>query len=49
MAPVIVTKFALKLTKPYVSDFTSDYGQIKGAMAPSEAGGIWNRWYPTEH
>jgi len=49
MAPVTVTKFALRLTKPYVSDFTSNYGEIKGVMAPSEAGGIWNRWYPTEH
>jgi len=48
MAPVAVTKFALRLTKPYVSDFTSNYGEIKGIMAPSEAGGIWNRWYPTE-
>ena len=50
IAPVIVTKFGLKYCKPYVSDFTSNYGLIEGGqMAPHEAGGIWNRWYPTEY
>ena len=50
IAPVIVTKFGLKYCKPYVSDFTSNYGLIEGyRMAPHEAGGIWNRWYPTEY
>ena len=48
-APVIATKFGLKYCKPYVSDFTSNYGLIESWMAPHEAGGIWNRWYPTEY
>lgn len=47
-APVMATKFGLKYCKPYVSNFTSKYGLIEGRMAPHEAGGIWNRWYPTE-
>jgi hypothetical protein len=48
-APVIATKFGLRHCKPYASDFTSKYGVIEGRMAPHEAGGIWNRWYPTEY
>ena len=48
-SPVFATEWGLKHCKPYVSDFTSTYGHVNSSMAPHEAGGIWNRWYPTEH
>jgi len=46
--PILGTRFGLKCCKTYVSDFISSYGGSKGWMAPSEAGRIWNRWYPVE-
>jgi hypothetical protein len=45
-APVLaarLTKFFLREHKEY---FKSSFGEIKGLMAPSEAGRVWNRWYP---
>ncbi len=47
-SPVFAAKWGLRHCKPYVSDFTSNYGLIEDPMAPHEAGAIWNRWYPTE-
>src|SRR6056297_1412323 len=29
--------------------FKSDFGRPRGLFAPSEAGEIWNRWFPAEY
>jgi hypothetical protein len=47
-APVTATNLARIFSKPYESNFESNYGRVSGKLAPSEAGGIWNRWYPYE-
>ena len=44
--PVMATKWGMRFYRPYQSDFESNYGRVAGKLAPSEAGGIWNRWFP---
>jgi len=46
--PVMATRWGRRLSKPYESSFESNYGRVAGPLAPSEAGGIWNRWFPYE-
>ena len=49
MCPLYATRVTKLLLKPYNSKFRSKYGFESGAMAPSEAGNIWNRWFPHEN
>lgn len=46
--PITALKFGLKYCKPYQSTFASTHGYEEGCLAPSEAGDIWNRWFPHE-
>jgi sulfotransferase family protein len=46
--PVFAAKAGLKIFPKYESSFRSQYGYEKGLMSPSEAGNIWNRWFPNE-
>ncbi len=46
--PIRATRWALRWCKPYVSSFSSTHGYEQGCLAPSEAGNIWNRWFPYE-
>lgn len=48
MCPITATKCGKKFCKEYRSSFSSKYGFEKGCMSPSEAGNIWNRWFPHE-
>ncbi len=48
MCPISATRFGLLFCKEYQSSFKSKFGYEKGCMAPSEAGNIWNRWFPHE-
>lgn len=48
MMPVTAAKLGKLCCEPYVSSFSSIHGYEKGAMSPSEAGNIWNRWFPFE-
>ncbi len=49
MCPITATKIGKQLCRKYRSSFSSSYGFEKGCMAPSEAGNIWNRWFPHEN
>ena len=46
--PIFATKLTQKRSAGYSSQFESGYGYEKGMMSPSEAGNIWNRWFPHE-
>jgi len=46
--PVFAAKAGFKIFPKYVSSFKSKYGYEDGLMSPSEAGNIWNRWFPNE-
>lgn len=46
--PIFAAKLAKKSSRDYSSQFESGYGYEKGMMSPSEAGNIWNRWFPHE-
>lgn len=46
--PVFAAKAGLKIFPKYESSFESQHGYEKGLMSPSEAGDIWNRWFPNE-
>lgn len=46
--PLTATRLGLLLCPPYRSRFHSTFGFEKGCLAPSEAGNIWNRWFPHE-
>ncbi len=48
MCPITATKLGFKYCRSYKTDFSSRFGFEKGCMAPSEAGNIWNRWFPHE-
>ncbi|MDZ7724808.1 MAG: sulfotransferase [candidate division KSB1 bacterium] len=48
MMPVTAARMGRLLCPSYSSSFSSVHGYEKGAMAPSEAGNIWNRWFPYE-
>jgi hypothetical protein len=46
--PITALKLGAKFCKPYQSTFTSTHGHEEGCLAPSEAGNIWNCWFPHE-
>lgn len=46
--PISATRWALRWCQPYESSFSSTHGYEQGCLAPSEAGNIWNRWFPYE-
>lgn len=46
--PITALNWGMKWCKDYQSSFSSSHGYEKGCMAPSEAGNIWNRWFPYE-
>ena len=46
--PITATRWALRWCQPYQSLFASRHGYEQGCLAPSEAGNIWNRWFPYE-
>jgi len=48
-APVSAQKIGKAFCHTYRPSFESKYGFEKGCMAPSEAGNIWNRWFPHEN
>jgi len=48
MCPITAVRFGRRWCKNYQSSFTSTFGHEHGCMAPSEAGNIWNRWFPYE-
>jgi hypothetical protein len=48
MCPVTMASWGLRFCRGYSSVFESRYGYERGCMAPSEAGSIWNRWFPSE-
>lgn len=48
MCPITATRAGIKLCREYKTTFSSEYGFEKGCMAASEAGNIWNRWFPQE-
>jgi hypothetical protein len=48
MCPVFVTRLAREILPAYQSRFASRYGFEDGWLSPSEAGNIWNRWFPHE-
>jgi len=48
MCPIFATQLGMKRCPVYQTNFTSNYGFEKRCMAPSEAGNIWNRWFPEE-
>ena len=48
LCPAAATRFAKRWCRPYSSSYRSHLGFEKGCMAPSEAGSIWNRWFPHE-
>jgi len=48
MCPITAIKLGLKFCPKYISTYKSRYGFEKGCLAPSEAGNIWNRWFPQE-
>ena len=43
----ILTDLGRRALRDHTSDFHSDFGHVKGLMAPHEGGKIWNRWFPT--
>lgn len=47
--PITATKWGLKLCKPYSASFISRNGVETGCLSPSEAGNVWNRWFPHEN
>lgn len=47
--PIITTFVAKRVCSEYKSDFKSNYGKVKGKMAPKEAGGIWGKWFGYEN
>jgi hypothetical protein len=48
MSSCIVSAWGKRALRGYRSDFKSDFGFVKGFMAPHEGAKIWNRWFPTE-
>ena len=42
--PLAASEFLNRAIERYESDFTSDYGEVAGRAAPSEAKGIWKSW-----
>ena len=48
MCPITAAVLGLKMCRVYKSSFSSTHGYEKGCMAPSEAGNVWNRWFPHE-
>ena len=46
--PVSAARWGRRIYSQYESSFESNYGRVDGKLAPSEAGGIWNRWFPYE-
>lgn len=48
MCPITATQIGIQICHEYKTDFASEYGFEKGCMALSEAGNIWNRWFPQE-
>jgi hypothetical protein len=48
MCPVTMARWGLRFCRRYSTAFESRYGYERGCMAPSEAGPIWNRWFPSE-
>jgi hypothetical protein len=47
-APVLVSAAQHRFAGRYVSDFRSDYGKVRGAAAPREAGAVWMRFFPRD-
>ncbi|MCK4524842.1 MAG: sulfotransferase [Candidatus Andersenbacteria bacterium] len=43
--PSLVTLLQKKMHSPYASNFESNYGRVRGSMAPREAGGFWCRFF----
>jgi len=46
--PIVATTFGRRLCPSYRSRFQSTFGYEAGCLAPSEAGNLWNRWFPHE-
>ncbi len=44
--PAAVTRMLRSRIRRYRVEFVSDYGQSRGASAPSEGLDIWHRWFP---
>ena len=49
MSPSLVTLLQKKMYSPYISDFESSYGRVRGSMAPREAGGFWCRFFSIDN
>jgi len=45
VSPCLATWAQRFLHGEYVSDFLSQYGKVKGPLAPREAGGFWNLYF----
>ncbi len=48
MSPLTAAQLGRWFCPSYRSSFRSRFGFERGCMAPSEAGNIWNRWFPHE-
>ena len=48
LSPCLVTFFQNRIYGNYKSDFKSNYGKVKGPVAPREAGGFWSRFFGIE-
>lgn len=46
--PITATKISKTLFRNYKSTFRSSHGNENGIFSPSEAGNVWNRWFPHE-
>lgn len=47
-APLLTTCAQRLLHRAYRSDFESDYGRVRGPVAPREAGAVWGRFFGFE-
>ena len=47
-APALTSAAQRFLAGPYVSDFRSEHGKVRGAAAPREAGAVWMRFFPRD-
>ena len=45
LSPCLATYFQRNALGDYDSDFQSDYGKVRGACAPREAGSFWGRFF----
>lgn len=48
LSPCLITWLQHKLYGNYKSDFESNYGKVKGSVAPREAGVFWGRFFDLE-